>query len=133
MLDGERPLLLHNLVDTVVGVEVCLNIFEDGDRAVSSSTAGFEKKKKKETNQYCSHSIINTNNLPEDTSASDLGRDTNRVVEGETERLARLLATLATVEELVLERVAESKERAAGGVGSGVDAVGASDAAGERT
>ena len=98
-----------------------------------SAPPPLDLEKKRETNQYCSHSIRNTNNLPEDTSASDLGRDTNRVVEGETERLVRLLATLATVEELVLERVAESKERAAGGVGSGVDAVGASDAAGQRT
>ena len=71
--------------------------------------------------------------IPELALGLQSGGDGDGVVEGETERLVRLLATLATVEELVLERVAESKERAAGGVGSGVDAVGASDAAGQRT
>ena len=35
----ERPLLVDDLVDAVVGVEVGLDVFEDGDRTVSASTS----------------------------------------------------------------------------------------------
>ena len=69
--------------------------------------------------------------LPEDTSRSDGRRDTNRVVEGQTQRLVRLLTTLAAIEQLVLERVAQRKERAARRVRRSVDTVGTSDAARE--
>ena len=39
MLDGEGPLGLNDLVDTVVGVEVGLDVLEDGNRSVSASTS----------------------------------------------------------------------------------------------
>ena len=45
----------------------------------------------------------------------------------------RVLATLAAVEQVLLEVVTDSEEGAAGGVCRRVHAVGASDPAGERT
>ena len=39
MRNREGALSLDDLVDTVVGVEVGLDVLEDGDRTVGSSTA----------------------------------------------------------------------------------------------
>ena len=71
--------------------------------------------------------------VPELAASGDGGRDTDGVVEGQTKGLVDLLTALAAVEEVLLDVVAHSKERAAGGVGRGVHAVGASDPAGEGT
>ncbi len=53
-------------------------------------------------------------------------------MEGQTEGLVDLLATLAAIEQVLLDVVADSEELAARCVGSGVHAVGASDTASER-
>ena len=59
------------------------------------------------------------------------GRECNGVVEGETERLVGLLSA-RIVEELGHDLVPEGEKSAAGRVGCGVLAIGASDALGER-
>lgn len=71
-------------------------------------------------------------NLPELAARGDGRRDADGVVEGQTEGLVDLLATLAAIEQVLLDVVADSEELAARRVGSGVHAVGAGDTAGER-
>ena len=52
-------------------------------------------------------------------------------MEGQTKRLVNLLTALATIEEVLLDVVAHSEERAARGVGRGVNAIGASNPTGK--
>ena len=103
----EQALLVDDLVDAQVRVEVGLDVLEDGDGAVSTAAA-------------------------EHTGGSDLGRDADGVVEGETEGLVHLLTALAAVEEVLLDVVADGEERAAGGVRRNV-AVSAGHLAGDST
>ena len=49
----------------------------------------------------------------------------NSIVEGETERIVGDVVALSTVEQVLLEVVADRKERAAGRIDSAVDAIGA--------
>ena len=69
--------------------------------------------------------------VPELDAGGDGGRDTDGVVEGQTKGLVDLLTALAAVEQVLLDVVANGEESAAGRVGRGVHAVGASDPAGE--
>ena len=71
--------------------------------------------------------------VPELAASGDGGRDTDGVVEGQTKGLVDLLTTLAAVEQVLLDVVANGEQSTAGGVGRSVHAVGASDPAGERT
>ena len=52
-------------------------------------------------------------------------------MEGQAERLVHLLTTLASIEELLLNEVANSEQRAASSIGSGVLAIRTSNAARE--
>lgn len=71
--------------------------------------------------------------VPELATGLHGGRETDGVVEGDAEGLVRVLAALGTVEEVLLDVVADGEERAARRVGRGVLAVGAGDAARERS
>ena len=62
----------------------------------------------------------------------ELGREADGIVEGQTERLVRLLAALAAVEEVALELVDNVEEGAARLVSCGVHAVRTRNAARER-
>ena len=59
-------------------------------------------------------------------------RDTDGVVEGQTEGLVNVLSALAAVEQVLLDVVADGEEGAAGRVVHHVDAIGTGDAADER-
>ena len=72
------------------------------------------------------------NCVPKLAASSDGGRDTNGVVEGETERFVSLLTALAAVEEVRLDVLEDGEEHAASLVGRHA-AIGASDALGERS
>lgn len=98
----------NDLVETDVGVEGGLDLGEDRDRTVG-------------------------------TAATELalrlhgGRDGDTVVESQAEGLVRLGRAQATMEEVLLEILADGEELTARRVGRGVDAVGAGDAARERS
>lgn len=70
----QRLLHIDNIIHSCVGVEVGLNVIKDHDRAISASAA----------TTYLQHRelVIHWYNIPECTSSSDLGRDSNGVVEG---------------------------------------------------
>lgn len=70
--------------------------------------------------------------VPEDALGLESGGDGDSVVERQTERLVRLSRAETAVEQVLLEILADSEELAARRVSSGVHAVGASDAAGQR-
>lgn len=107
MAGDEGCLLADDLVHTVVGVEVRLDVGENGNGAVRASTT-------------------------EDTRLGDGGGDADGVVEGEAEGLVDLLTALAAVEQVRLDVVDDGEERAAGRV-RGDLAGGARHTAGEGT
>lgn len=107
MAGDEGRLLADDLVHTVVGVEIGLDICEDGNGAVRASAA-------------------------EDTRLGNGGRDADGIVEGEAEGLVDLLTTLAAIEQVRLDVVDDWEERAAGRV-RGDLAGGARHTAGEGT
>ncbi len=107
MLRDEWLLERDDVVRAVVGVECRLDLGEEDDRAVSAAT-------------------------DELSTGLRRGREGDCVVEGETEGLVSLLSTLV-VEEVLLDVVADREECAARRVGRGVLAVGARNAAGERS
>ena len=69
---------------------------------------------------------------PEHALRRDQRGDTDGVVEGEAEGLVDVLATLAAVEQVLLDVVADGEKGAAGCVVHHVDAVGTGDTADER-
>ena len=68
---------------------------------------------------------------PELAASGDGGRDSNGIMEGETEGLVDLLTALATVEQVGLEILNDGDEDTAGAVGDD-GAVGAGRTADER-
>lgn len=107
MPSDERLLHVDDIVDTTIGMEGGLGVIEDDDRAVCASTSKL-------------------------ALAGQGGRETDGVVEGETEGLVHLLTALATVKQVCLDVVADGKQLAAGCVRRDVP-VGAGDTAGEGT
>ena len=103
-----RLLERNNLVRTEVRVEVRLDVLEERNRPVGTSTT----------------------ELP---TVGNGGGNTNGVVEGQTERLVDLLAALATVEQVLLDVVADGEKSAAGCVGSSVYTIRAGNPAGDGT
>ena len=120
----EGALLVDDLVDTEVGVEVGLDVLEEGDRAVGTSTTAYPRVSEWPTSSGGRH-------LPEHTAGSVGLGDTNGIVEGQTKGLVDLLAALAAVEQVLLDVVANGEQSAASGVGRGVHTVRASDPTGE--
>ena len=72
MLGDERLLFIDDLINTDVGVEVGLNIFEDNDRTVSTSTSVAPR-------QYVDSKIVCKG------EHGPVGADTNSVMESKTE------------------------------------------------
>ncbi|KAH9853596.1 hypothetical protein C2E23DRAFT_111845 [Lenzites betulinus] len=105
VLRGERLLGVHDLINTVVRVERGLDGVEGHDRAVCTAAT-------------------------KDVLPRERRREADGVVEREPERLVRLLAALAPVEEVLLEVVDDGEERAAHGVAGRVHAIGAGNSAG---
>lgn len=60
-------------------------------------------------------------------------RESDGIVEGETERLVRLFTALAAVEEILLKVINYGEERAAGGIRRCMHAVGTCYAAGQSS
>ena len=106
MCGNERFLDTNNVVDSTIGVEDRLDIAEDDNGAVCAATAKF-------------------------TLASQRGRETDSIVEGETERLVCVLSALATFEQVLLEIIHEREESTASCVCRSVLAVRASNTPGQ--
>ena len=104
LLEGTEG--LDDLIKTDVGVESGLDVVEEDDGAVRASAAELAVGRHR-------------------------GREADRVVESQAERLVRLLSALAAVEQILLDVVANSEQSAASGVGRGVHTVRASDPTGE--
>ena len=124
---NEWLLLVHDLIDTNVCVEVGLNVLEDDDRAIGSSSTVVTNFSMRILN------IMIVQSSPEDTSCSNSGRKTDSVVESETEGLVSVLATLAAIEQVLLDILHNGEERAASRVHDGVDTIGTGHSADQST
>jgi len=104
---GDEGLLgIDNIINTTVGVEAGLSGVEGDDGAICTSTT-------------------------ELASLGQSGREADGVVEGQTERLVDFFTALSAVEEVGLDVIPNSEQRAAGRVVGGVLAIGASNPANE--
>ena len=135
---NEGLLLVDNFVDTNVGVEVGLNVLEEDDRSISSSTS--------ERHLQSVHFInIGSQSYPNVPVAWILGeipmaswKELCKVDELEhtqlpfhphlqTERFVDVFTTLAVVEEILLDIITDGEQRTASCVGDSVHSIGASD------
>lgn len=119
MASNERLLRLNNFINARVCVEDGLHVGKGHDRAVS-------------TTDVTTKQLMLVNCTKATTINLRLVTDGNGVVEDQTNGLVGLLATLASVEQILLNVISDGKQRAARRVNSGVLAVGAKSALGQR-
>ena len=105
----------NNLIETNIGVERCLNISEDHERTIGTSTTV--------PIINCAHSTQSARVCSPELALSLKGRgECNSVVEGEAESLMSFVATLV-VEQVVLQVIPDSEQTTTSCVRGRVDTI----------